>query len=182
MPQPSDRYVEVARQFREASADDAGTFTPATLEDLTTAQEALGCRFPDSYTWFQLEFGDVSRSLLDIYTVRPADPPNRNIVGINLLERQEGGPRLPSHLIAFSDSGGGDLYCFDTSAFRDGECPVVWWDHELDEDQSPEPAAPSFLDWIESELRERAAEEPGSLLDSLAPMYDSWMREWFKKK
>ena len=68
------------------------------------------------------------------------------------------------------------------TALRDGECPVVWWDHELDEAQSPEEAAPSFLDWIETELRERAAEEPGSLLDNLGPMYESWMREWFKKR
>lgn len=182
MPPPSDRYVEVARLFRDAAGPDAATFAPATVDDLTAAQDALGCRFPDSYGWFQLEFGDVRRGPLEIYTVRTSEPSYLNIVGINLDERREARPRLPAHLIAFSDSGGGDLICFDTSALRDGECPIVWWNHELDEGQSPEPAAPSFLDWIESELRERAAEEPGSLLDSLGHVHRAWLSEWFKKK
>ena len=185
MPHPSDRYKEVARLFREAVRDNRATFAPATLDDLTTAQNALSCRFPDSYTWFQLEFGDARHGPLDIYTVMPVEPPDRNIIGINLTERREAGPRLPPHLIAFSDSGAGDFYCFDPTAMHDGECPIVWWDHELDEDQSPEAAAPSFLDWIEAELRERAAEEeegPGSLLERFGPMYEGWMREWFKKK
>ncbi len=184
MSQPSDRYVEVARLFRDGAHAELAT-TPATLEDVTAAQKALGCRFPESYTWFQLEFGHVPNGPLDIYSVRPAEPGVLDIIAINVEERRDANPALPAHLIAFSDSGGGDFCCFDTSALRDGECPIVWWYHDLDDGQEPEPAAPSFLDWIESELRERAAEEAdekGSLLDSLGHVHRAWMSEWFKKK
>lgn len=182
MPPPSDRYVEVARQFREAAGGESLSCTPATPEHISAAQQALGCQFPDSYVWFQLEFGDVANSPLDIYSVRPIEPPNQNIVAINLEERREAHPALPVHLIAFSDSGGGDFVCFDTSAMKDSETPIVWWDHEGDEDQVPEAAAASFLDWIEAELRERAEEEPHSLLEHMGPMYQSWLSEWLKKR
>jgi len=177
---PSDKYHEVTRMFR-AAAGVALETAPATTDEVAAAQEALGVRFPESYVWFQLEFGRVPNGPLDIYTVRPTDPEQRNIVGINVDERTNAWPPLPVHLIAFSDSGGGDLLCFDTSALRDRECPVVWWDHELDDTQQPMQAASSFLEWIEAELRERAAEEPGSLLDALGHVHRAWLRQWFNK-
>ena len=184
MGQPTKRYVEVARLFREVAraGGEALVPTPAGAEDLTAAETALGCRFPASYGWFQREFGQVSNGPLDIYGVRSLEPPSLNIVDINLDERRNGQPALPAHLIAFSDSGGGDLICFDTSALVDDECPVVWWDHELDVDQELEPAGASFLDWLETELRERVAEGKGSLLDSLAHVHATWLREWLKRK
>jgi hypothetical protein len=185
--QPTERYVEVAQLFRNVAQAGGPSlvFTPATAENLTAAETTLGCRFPASYGWFQLEFGQVSSGPLDIYGVCPVEPPSLNIVGINLDERRNAQPALPAHLIAFSDSGGGDLLCFDTSALEGGECPIVWWDHELETDQEPEIAGASFLDWLETELRERATEEieeKGSLLDSLAHVHQSWLREWLKKK
>jgi SUKH superfamily protein len=185
MRQPTERYVEVARLFRESAHAEGTTLAvePATTEDLAAAEAALGCRFPESYHWFQLEFGWVSNGPVNIYTVRNVVEESAwKIVGINLEERRDAQPALPAHLIAFSDSGGGDFCCFDTSAFKDGECPIVWWDHVQDEDQTPEEAGPSFLDWLEAELQERAAEEKGSLLDTLGHVHQTWLREWLKKK
>jgi hypothetical protein len=184
MRQHTKRYAEVAGLFRQSAEAEGGSLvlTPATAEDLAEAEKTLGCRFPESYRWFQLEFGQVTTGPIDIYGVRAVEPPTLNIVGINLDERRNAQPALPAHLIAFSDSGAGDLLCFDTSALEDDECPIVWWDHEADVDQEPEIAGPSFLDWLETELRERAAEEKGSLLDSLAQVHATWLREWLKKK
>jgi hypothetical protein len=164
---PSQRYREVSSRFRELarSEDCEANPEPATVEEVSAAERALGCRFPDSYRWFQLEFGDFAHGPLDIYSVRGAGPP---IVDINLDARRAGYPRLPPHLIAFSDSGGGDFCCFDASAMAGGECPVVWWDHAGDEAQSPERAAPCFLDWLAAEVRQRAAEEKWSYLRRLA--------------
>jgi SUKH superfamily protein len=179
MSGPTPRYREVARLFRE---DADVVALPATAEELAAAEQALRCRFPDSYRWFQLEFGDVKNGPLDIYSVRTPEPSERNIVGLNFDSRQETFPRLPDHLITFSDNGGGDLICFDASALRDGECPVVWWDHELDESQRPAPAAASFADWLEAELRERAAEPKGSLLQVLPRIYLEWIRHWLRNR
>jgi hypothetical protein len=148
---------------------------------VAAAQDALACRFPDSYVWFQLEFGS-SDGPVEIYSVRPPEPPSINIVGVNVAERRDARPALPAHLVAFTDDGGGDFCCFDTSAMRDGECPVVWWYHDAGDDQEPELAGATFLDWLESELRERAEEDRGSPLDALPDVYAGWMREWFRKK
>jgi SMI1-KNR4 cell-wall len=184
MRQPTERYTEIARLFRECARAEGTELAvdPATVEELQSAQDALGCQFPESYAWFQLEFGQIANSpLLNIFSVRP-DPPALNIVGVNLEERHDAHPALPASLVAFVNSGGGDLCCFDTSALEDGECPVVWWDHEADEDQVPELAAASFVDWLEHEIRERAAEEKGTLLDGLGHVHASWLREWLKNK
>ena len=183
MEKPTQRYQDVARLFREhARLQDPETiFEPATSEELSAAEEALGCRFPASYGWFQREFGYFPNGPLDIYSVRGAEPPSVNIVGIN-VEVRDGYLPLPPHLILFSDSGGSDFYCFDTSALERGECPIVWWDHEGSEVRPPELVAPSFLDWIEAELRERAAEAKESLLDSVGYVHLDWIRNWLKNK
>ncbi len=169
MERTSQRYREVARLLREhaRSEDWDAVPEPATVEDVSAAERALECRFPDSYCWFQLEFGDFANGPLDIYGVRRAELPAMSIVGINLDARRDGNPRLPPHLIAFSDSGGGDFYCFDTSAPEGGECPVVWWDHEGNETQRPRRAGTSFLDWLAAEVRDRAAEAKWSYLRRL---------------
>ena len=94
-------------------------------------------------------FGQYSGDGFDIYGVKPAPEPLQNIVGITMEERHECFPPMPAHLIPFSDNGGGDSYCFDTSRLVEGECPVVFWDHEDDEDQQPEPCGATFLDWFD---------------------------------
>jgi hypothetical protein len=188
MDAPTDRYHQVARVFRDHPLTSGREIIPqpATAEDLAWAEAALGCRFPLSYQWFQLEFGDVLHGPLDIYSVKPIQSLGWNIVGINLGERAESYPPLPVSLIAFSDSGGGDFLCFDTSVTTSvtdaglaaGEYPVVWWDHEGEADQIPEPAGDSFLDWLEAELRARDAEDPGSLLEGLQHVYRGWLQPW----
>jgi hypothetical protein len=189
---PSTRYRAVAREFL-ALAESQGRPVlpqPATSADVAKAEQALGCRFPLSYQWFQCEFGDFLNGPLDIYSVKPIESPGRNIVSINLEERTAGDPPLPSSLIAFSDSGGGDFLCFDTSAisgsnpagFLAGECPVVWWDLEGDISQTPERAGNTFLDWHEAELWERAAAAPGSRFDALGHVYRTWLRQWFGRQ
>jgi SMI1-KNR4 cell-wall len=178
----SSRYQDIARLFREHARSEGADVVPrpATPEEVAAAEEALGCQLPVSYRSFQLEFGNAAHSPVDIYSVRPPDPSEANIVGINLDARHQLYPRLPAQLIAFTDNGGGDVLCFDTSVLHDGETPVVWWDHEGDEAQQPELAASSFLDWLERELHERAAEAKGSPLDMLTDIYLGWIRTWLK--
>jgi hypothetical protein len=158
---PSRRYQNVARFFRAYAAEEKLQLVPrpAKVEEIDRAERELGAPFPMSYRWFQLEFGDVEPGPLDIYTVcTPQGRYSKHVIEANLQERTEAGPRLPAHLIAFSDNGAGDLLCFDTTRPEGAEYPVVWWNHEMGEDQEPEGAASSFLDWIEQTLKEMAAE------------------------
>jgi cell wall assembly regulator SMI1 len=181
MDAPTRRYQDVARFLRAYASAEGMRLgdRPATLDDVEHAERELGAAFPNSFRWFQLEFGDFDAGPLTIYSARKPEPSGRNIVTINVASRTELFPRIPDYLIAFSDNGGGDLLCFDTSRREADECPVVWWDHEQDEDQVAAEAAPSFLDWIEAELRERAAEEKGSVLDALP--YAHWISEWLRR-
>ena len=158
---PSRRYQDVARFFRAYAAEEKMQLVPrpAKVEEIDRAERELGAPFPMSYRWFQLEFGDVEHGPLDIYTVcTPQGRYSKHVIEANLQERTEAAPRLPAHLIAFSDNGAGDLLCFDTTRPEGAEYPVVWWNHEMEEDQEPESAASSFLDWIEQTLEEMAAE------------------------
>jgi hypothetical protein len=166
MNAPSQKYQDVIRRFRSYAAAEKMKLVghPATAAEIEAAEGALGTRFPDSYRWFQLELGDVEQAPIDIYSVRPeVHDYGVNIVAENQKARTELFPPLPAHLIAFSDDGGGDYVCFDTSRPEADEYPVVWWYHDLDEQQEPESAGSSFLDWIDSELREIASEPRHSL-------------------
>jgi hypothetical protein len=176
------QYDEVARRFREWGRSNGQTVVPqpATADELAAAESALGCQFPASYHWFQLEFGAFIHGPLDIYSVKAEGTAAPPIVTINLDEREAGYPPLPPYLIAFSDSGS-DLYCFDTRAPNEGEYTVVWWDHEGDETQPLQLAALSFLDWLAAELQERAVEaveESTVRLDALRSLHLSWLRDW----
>jgi hypothetical protein len=184
MDRPTPRYLQIAARFRAQTHSQGAdlVFRPATPDELAAAEQALGSQLPDSYRWFQLEFGDVAHGPVDIYSVRTPESSERTIVSINVDERHNTYPRLPAHLIAFSDSGGGDLLCFDSSVPHSGEYPVVWWDHEGDEGQRPQLAAASFLDWLEGELRESAAARRGSHLKVLPGMYLGWIRSWWKDR
>jgi hypothetical protein len=181
---PTKRYRQVARQFFEYARSQNSKVVPqpASAEDLQAAEAALACRFPDSYRWFQLEFGELEHGPLDVYGVRRGASAAISIVAINLEERREGYPPLPLHLIAFSDSGGGDLCCFDTSLLENGECPVVWWDHEDDETQTPEPAAASFLDWLETEVRESATEAKSARFSWMTNVVGAFARDVFRNR
>ena len=184
MEKRTKRYTEVASLFRAHARHEGADVVPdpATADEVAAAERALECRLPDSYRWFQLEFGDFEQGHPDVFTVRPAERSMGNIVAINEEARENAHPRLPPHLIAFSDSGGGDYLCFDSAAFAGGECPVVWWDHELDETQAPAPAGASFLDWLEQEIRDRESDPKGSLFDSMLPIYADWIRDALERE
>jgi hypothetical protein len=154
-------YDESARLFRAYVGPSKAAVIPqpATHQEIEAAERALGARLPGSFQRFQLEFGDCQNSPIHIFTVRSTDPRALNIVAANLAERTVPGARLPAHLIAFSDDGSGDLFCFDTRAFSGTEAPVVVWDHELNEDQTPELVAADFADWLRSEIQERVTED-----------------------
>jgi cell wall assembly regulator SMI1 len=143
-------YKRLADMVRQAAFSEYIP-NPATDADIQAAEQQLNCTFPESFKWFQKEFGAYS-GFTDVYGVKPLPAPRQNIVGITMQERHECYPPMPSHLIPSSDDSGGDSYCFDTSRFVNGECPVVFWDHEADEKQIPEQWAINFSAWLEEEL------------------------------
>ena len=51
-------------------------------------------------------------------------------------------------LVPFGSSYGGDVYCFDLAAMKDGECPVLEFDHEGSDDQEMKLVGNDLACWI----------------------------------
>jgi SMI1/KNR4 family protein SUKH-1 len=66
-------------------------------------------------------------------------------------------------LVPFLGNGGGDEWCLDRSRqSEDGECAIVFWDHELREASDDFPADethPTFARWLDRELERAVFEE-----------------------
>jgi cell wall assembly regulator SMI1 len=120
----------------------------ATLKEVELAEIELGVKFPTDYAAFLKEFGWGGASHWEIYGLGSDVPRNVELVRLTLSERSEMSPRLPERLLPIYNDGFGNLSCLDTAAMKDGRCPVVFWDHDQDEDQFPEIEANSFNDWL----------------------------------
>ncbi|MCP4325787.1 MAG: SMI1/KNR4 family protein [Alteromonadales bacterium] len=149
----NERFNRIIQLFRDNS-DSNFSIDQASVNEIESVENELGVKLPDSYCAFQLKLGDFDEGFLDIYSVRSPQDGNINIAGITRMEQNECEPKMPQHLIPFSDNGGGDSYCFDTSDPNKSECRVVFWDHTASEDQKPEIVACDFLEWIENEIME----------------------------
>lgn len=135
----------------------------ASDEEVARCEEQLAVSLPNSYKLFLREFGFALWPEC-ICGVRPRDPA-LDVLLVAEAERHEVEPEMPYHLIPFYPDGCGNHYCLDTSRLVDGECPVVFWNHELDEDQQPPKTHASLLDWLE----EAVARELESETDDRSP-------------
>lgn len=139
-------YEEVSPRFRALSKGKHGE--GASPEEVQEAERELSVVLPDSYRAFLGEFGWGAFAHWELYGLGADVPSHLHLVRITLEERREFHPLTPPHLVPVLNNGGGDLYCLDTSRLVDGECPVVFWDHDLGEDQIPDEDAPGFLPWL----------------------------------
>lgn len=152
------RFKQAINLFKE-TAYEGFSFNPATIEEINIAEKELNATLPESYKAFQLELGDIDWAMLEIYSVKTPPEGRINIIGITQSERTQCFPNMPDSLIPFSDDGGGDSYCFDTSKITDGECNIVFWDHASNSEQEPTIVAKDFVEWINKEIEWRLEED-----------------------
>ena len=69
-----------------------------------------------------------------------------------MSDRYERDIPIPLHLVPIRADGGGNLSCLDTARMQGGECPVVFWDHELSEEQVPDKEADDFASWLDEKI------------------------------
>jgi cell wall assembly regulator SMI1 len=146
----SDRFESLAQLMRE-KAPERSFGQGARDEEVAQCEEQLGVRLPESYKRFLREFG-FALWPEDVYGVYVGSSPGLQVMGNTETERHEVEPEMPHDLIPFSPDGWGNHYCLDTSRLVGGECPVVFWNHELDENQQPPQTHPTFLDWLEDRV------------------------------
>ncbi len=122
----------------------------ASSEEVRQAEMALGVNFPWSFSRYLEAVGWLSLGPHEVFGLGCDVPRHLRLVEIASSERREFHPPIPESLVPFYNDGGGNHYCIDLSASREGESPVVFWDHELPPGQVPNRVADSFGDWLES--------------------------------
>jgi SUKH superfamily protein len=137
-------FDELAQKLELASLKAFGR--GASEQEIHAASTRLGVNLVGGYRRFLQRFGWGGVGSLELFGLGPDVPPHLNLVDLTESERTEMRPALPSHLIPFMNDGGGNLYCLDSR--RNGEPPVVFWDHTASEEQEPEFTAPDFVSWM----------------------------------
>ena len=143
----SPALIRRLRSFRQAEFGRG-----ATLQEIELAEQQLGVEFLRSYKAFLEQFGWASLEGLELYGLGEDVPVYLDLVKVTLSERTQMWPRLPSRLLPLMNDGAGNHYCLDVESGEQGECPVVFWDHNLGESQDPEYVAPNLEVWLSEEL------------------------------
>jgi cell wall assembly regulator SMI1 len=130
----------------------------ASEAEIRAAELRLGVRLPGAYRDFLREFGWAAAGPFEFFGLGPSIPPYLDLVATTLEERTLYRPYIPWHLVPLLNDGFGNHYCLDTSQMNAGECPVVFWNHELDESQTPEPVADNYEMWLVGLLDDLAAD------------------------
>lgn len=134
--------------------DDKNLGTGASSSEIAEASCLLNVEFPTSYRIFLEKYGWARLIYDELYGVGRHVPRHLDLVAVTLAEREKFSPILPRHLIPILPDGSGSHYCLDTSKSSQGECPVVFWDHNANEEQVPEVVDRDFGSWIARHVAE----------------------------
>lgn len=161
-----DRIQAAIATFRadleKAGQDPEGLEAPATRDQVSAAEAALGVKLPPSFRAFLLTNNGGGVYDTSIYGVAADD--GFDLVKLNLRARED---EVPDHLVAFAATISGDVFCFDTSRpDADEDCPVV----VIDADEGKlVPVALDFIEWLdklprlEAELANTRGPQPMSV-------------------
>jgi cell wall assembly regulator SMI1 len=145
-------FEELGRQLREYPGRKR-LGTGAKRADISSAESNLGAKLPESYKVFLGEFGWGGVDSWELFGLGAGVPNYLDLVQMTETERTLFHPHIPPFLIPIMNDGFGNHYCLDTSSLRDGECPVVLWDHEKGARQVPGLVSPRFDLWLLDILR-----------------------------
>lgn len=106
---------------------------PATPEQIARAEAALGVALPPSYRAVVSTLPPPRSSGL-AWIGGPKLPKYQDIV-----QQSRDGRNLPLCLVSLLETGDGDQICLDTRhPDADGEYPMVWFRHEINDENSSE--------------------------------------------
>jgi len=130
----------------------------AMADEIACCEYDLGVRFVGSFADYLQTYGWLRVGTNEIYGLGAKIRFWCRLKEMTLSERTEMRPPLPPYLVTFYNDGFGNQHCLDSRDVVDGEQRIVFWNHEAGPDQTPEPLAHSFADW----LRQLIAAEPNS--------------------
>jgi SMI1-KNR4 cell-wall len=150
----SPSIFEAIEMLKQVSIDLPNACRGPTAQELIEAESFLEAPLPPAFKVFLAHAGSYRLPYWEIFWVGDHSPGDYDIIEANRSEREDADPALPSFLITFHNNGMGDQLCFDTR-FPDqtGECPIVFWDHELSVDQKIDVVAGNFAEWLYHEAQ-----------------------------
>lgn len=125
------------------------------------AETVLEVTLPNSYKEFLRRFGWGGVGNWELFGLGSDVPEYLDLIQMTLSERQDMRPRVPLYLVPLMNDGFGNHYCLDTSKVVGNDCPIVFWNHELPENQEPAFVSVGFLDWLSGLLDD--LQSPGRL-------------------
>jgi cell wall assembly regulator SMI1 len=128
----------------------------ASAEAVQAVEQTLGVQFPKDYDAFLQKYGWARLMYDELYGVGDSVPEHLNLITNTVRERTDFRPYLPKYLVPVLADGAGNHYCLDLSKADSGTCPVIFWDHDEGETQTPKVVGPSFSDWIVEHVTEQA--------------------------
>ena len=108
---------------------------------------------PESYSEFLKHFGAAVWPDL-IYGAGPSLPTYLRLAENIVFEQQLAGNPMPAHIIPVSPDGAGNHYALDLSQMQNGECPVVFWQHDIENPNPLETISENFVSWFLEFVRE----------------------------
>ncbi len=99
-------------------------------QEVQEAETKIGSKFPKSYNEFLEKLGSGDFQGEEFYGLIPSqldveEIPNGLWFTLDMQENMD----LPKELFAFQDFDGDAVACLMLSQMKDGECPVILWDH-----------------------------------------------------
>jgi cell wall assembly regulator SMI1 len=123
----------------------------ADESEIARAERVLGVKLRGAYRRFLQDHGWGGAAQLELFGLGNDVPKHLDLVRITESERTEMNPRLREALIPIWNDGGGNLYCLDLAA-NPNEPPVIFWDHEQQDDQLLDVVASDFVSWFIEQL------------------------------
>ena len=117
---------------------------PVSGDDIRLCEQKIGFKLPKSYQVFLSEYGFGGSESIEFCGLIAGDLEKDSYV--NAYAFTQGLQKdhdLPNELFAFENFDGDAVACLMLSQMKDGECPVILWDHS--EDQIKQLNAPHVI-------------------------------------
>jgi hypothetical protein len=128
----------------------------AARAEIQRSLKILKIRLPESYVEFLLQCGwaDINGDVL--YGLGPDAKKAQSVLENAIGEHVDASPPMLHELIPLMGYGDGNHACLDTTGIRDGDCPVVFWqhDHPRGQLQRPKLLSRKFVLWLARKVRE----------------------------
>lgn len=130
----------------------------ASDNEIKEAEIRLGYVFPESYRSFLRILGSVDFQATEFYELVPNQLDLEDISnGLWFTQDLRKNMDFFKSLFAFQDFDGDAVVCLMLSQIKDGECPVIFWDHSESYErqiQKPHILAETFGDYFFEKIKE----------------------------